>query len=165
MRQSFTMSVIHIHTQEQAQAELDRQRDMRKARAILRQQRMQEDSEYAQQVRTKESQTCKKYRDKKRKIIKEDPLHVDAGKEATRKAEAREAVRAKQQADHAQERELIVEKVKQRYCSSKLSLLMSFRIFELDAQFADLRVREQEWPTPLPHAKPIYKIFVTHRYL
>ena len=51
----------------------------------------------------------------------------------------------------------MLERVQQRYYLYVLPQLMLSRIDELDAQFANLRVREQEWPTPLPHAKPMYK--------
>ena len=64
--------VIYIHTQAQAQAELDRQKAMQKARRTARKQRMQEDTEYAQEVQTKDIETTQKYRAKKRKIIEDD---------------------------------------------------------------------------------------------
>ena len=41
---------------------------------------------------------------------------------------------------------------------------MSFRIDELDAQFADLQVKEQQWPLPGPNIMPMYKKYLTHTY-
>jgi hypothetical protein len=41
---------------------------------------------------------------------------------------------------------------------------MCFRIAELDAQFADLQVKEQQWPMPGPDVKPMYKKYLTHTY-
>ena len=149
--------VRYIHTQAQAQAEIDRQKAMERARRAARKQRMEEDPEYAQEVRTREIEKKQKCRAKKRKIIEDDRLHPDAQKEANRKSEARKVVQATKNAEYAQEREDMLERVQQRYYLYVLPQLMLSRIDELDAQFADLRVREQEWPAPLPHAKPMYK--------
>ena len=52
--------------------------------------------------------------------------------------------------------------VRQRYFSYNSSGLMSFRIAELDAQFADLQVKEQQWPLPGPDVMPMYKKYLTH---
>ena len=52
----------------------------------------------------------------------------------------------------------------QRYFSYNSSGLMSFRIAELDAQFADLQVKEQQWPLPGPDVMPMYKKYLTHTY-
>jgi len=35
---------------------------------------------------------------------------------------------------------------------------------ELDAQFADLQVKEQQWPLPGPDVTPLYKKHLTHTY-
>jgi hypothetical protein len=51
----------------------------------------------------------------------------------------------------------MIEKVRQRYNSYNFSGLISFRITELDAQFADLQVKEQQWPLPGPDVMPMYK--------
>jgi hypothetical protein len=150
-------SVLYIHTQAPAQAEIDRTKSMERARRAVRKQRMQEDPEYAQEVQTREIEKSQKCRAKKRKIIEDNSLHPDAQKEANRKSEARKVVQATKNAEYAQEREDMLERVRQRYYLYGLSQLMLFRIDELDAQFADLRVREQEWPTPLRHAKPMTK--------
>src|SRR5947207_9515756 len=85
-------------------------------------------------------------REKKWKRSEDDPLHVDARKEVNRKSDARALVCVKQQVDDARKWEDMADKVKLWYCLFKLSLLILFRIAELDARFADLWVREQEWP-------------------
>src|SRR5438046_8157878 len=58
----------------------------------------------------------------------------------------------------------MIEVVCQRYFSYNSSGLMSFRIAELDAQFADLQVKEQQRPLPGPDVMPMYKKFLTHTY-
>jgi hypothetical protein len=116
--------VRYIHTQAQAQAEIDRQKAMERARTTARKQRMQEDPEYAQEVRTKIMERNQKYRAKKRKIIEDDPLHPDAQKEASRKSEARKVVQATKNVEDAQEREHMLERVRQRYYLFVLSQLM-----------------------------------------
>src|SRR5437762_2395463 len=58
----------------------------------------------------------------------------------------------------------MIEVVHQRYFSYNLSGLMSFRIAELDAQFADLQVKEQQWPLPGPDVTPMYKKYLTYTY-
>ena len=73
-------------------------------------------------------------------------------------------MREKQAKDYAHDREDLADKVKLQYCLYKLLMLISFGIAELDAQFANLQVRERDWPTPLPGVKPMYKKFVTHTY-
>ena len=42
--------------------------------------------------------------------------------------------------------------------------LICFRISELDAQFSDLQVKEQQWPLPGPDVTPMYKKYLTHIY-
>ena len=41
---------------------------------------------------------------------------------------------------------------------------MCFRIREMDAHFADLQVKEQQWPMPGPDVTPMYKKYLTHTY-
>ena len=106
---------IYIHTQAQAQAELNRQKAMQKARRTARKQRMQEDTEYAQEVRTKDIERTQKYQAKKWKIFEDDPLYPDTQKEANRKSEARKVVQAMKNAEYTQEREDMLERVQQRY--------------------------------------------------
>ena len=42
--------------------------------------------------------------------------------------------------------------------------LLILRISELDAQFADLQVKEQQWPLPGSDVMPMYKKYLTHTY-
>src|SRR6266496_2310756 len=58
----------------------------------------------------------------------------------------------------------MIEKVHQRYNSYNFSCLIHHRISELDAQFADLQVKEQQWPLPGPDIMPMYKKYLTHMY-
>jgi uncharacterized protein YlaI len=152
-------SVRYIHTQAQAQAELDRQKAIRKAQYAIKKQRMQEDINYAQKARIDDARRANHSRADKRKRIEDDPLHVDTGKDAKRKAASRILARANRETQDNLDREDMANKVRERYASYFFSLLM-FRINELDTQFAGLEVTEHEWPTPLPDVKPIYKTFV-----
>ena len=152
-------SVRYIHTQAQARSELDRRNAIARARYADKKQRMQEDVNYAQKARIDHAQNCKQSRADKRKRIGDDPLHVDAGKNAKRMAMSRILARANQQAQDSLDRAEMTNKVWERYISYFFSQLM-FRISELDTRFADLEVTEHEWPTPLPNVKPIYKTFV-----
>ena len=43
-------------------------------------------------------------------------------------------------------------------------ILIYYRIAEIDAQFADLQVNEQQWPLPGPDVMPMYKKYLTHTY-
>jgi len=184
------MSVRHIHTQAQAlaelereravwrasyarrkerklngppaeaQAERERQRAAQRASYIRRKENMLNDPEYREQL----LQSRKIGRDKKRQAIEDDPLHVDARKDADRKAKVRRMAREVQETNNALERQEMIEAVLQRYFSYNSSGLMSFRIAELDAQFADLQVKEQQWPLPGPDVRPMYKKYLTHTY-
>ena len=58
----------------------------------------------------------------------------------------------------------MIEKIRQRYNSYNFSALICYRISELDAQFADLQVKEQQWPLPGPNIMPMYKKYLTHTY-
>ena len=107
---------------------------------------MLNDPEYCKQV----LETRKISRDKKRQAIAEDPLHVDARNHADRMAKVRRVARDTQNAQDAWDREEMIEKVRQRYNSYNFSCLIHHRISELDAQFADLQVKEQQWPLPGP---------------
>ena len=154
------MAVRIIHTQAQAQAELDRLRAAQKASDTRRKERMLNDPIYREEV-LQRRQTS---RDQKRKAIENDPHHLDARKDADRKAKARKIARESQEAMDALEQEEMIEKVHQRYFSYSFPDLTSFRIAELDAQFADLQVKEQLWPGSAPDVMPMYKGFLTHTY-
>ena len=78
------MSVRHIDMQAQALAELERERAARRASYARRKERMLNDPEYREQV----LQSRKLGRDKKRQAIEDDPLHVDARKDADRKGKS-----------------------------------------------------------------------------
>ena len=158
------MSPIIIHTQAQAQAELERQRAMSIARIRLRNQRMNDDPEYRRRFYLAKLEKQMQKRNNKRNMIESDSHRDDVEKDADRLAKVRKIMREKQTGDYAQDREDLADRVKLRYCSYKLLMLISCRIAELDAQFAYLQVRERDWPTPLPDAKPLYKKFVTHTY-
>jgi hypothetical protein len=154
----------YIGIQEQAQdasdrGPRDRENAMARARYATKKQRMQEDINYAQKVQLDNARNAKQHRANKRKRIEDDPLHVDAGKDANRMAASRILARANQEAQDSFDREEMCNKVWERYTSYFFPQLM-FRISELDAQFAGLEVTEHEWPTPLPDVKPIYKTFV-----
>ncbi len=153
-------SVRIIHTQADAQAELERQRAVKRASYARRKERMMNDAEYREQ----ELQRWKIQRDQKRKTIEDDPLHINARNDADRMTKVRRMARETQNTLDAQERENMIEKVRQRYSSYNFSDLMSFRISELDAQFADLQVKEQQWPLPAPDITPMYKKYLTHTY-
>src|SRR5436190_23645854 len=102
---------------------------------------MLNDAEYHEQW----LQSRKTERDRKRKAIEDDPLHVDARKEADRLAKVRRVMKEVEEAMNAQEREDMIEKVRQRYFSYNFLYLIHYiRISELDAQFADLQVKEQQ---------------------
>src|SRR2546430_10592506 len=58
----------------------------------------------------------------------------------------------------------MIEKICQRYNSYNFSALICYRISELDAQFTDLQVKEQQWPLPGPDVMPMYKKYLTHTY-
>ena len=132
------MAVRIIHTQAQAQAELDRLRAAQKASDTRRKERMLNDPIYCEEV-LQRRQTS---RDQKRKAIENDPHHLDARKDADRKAKARKIARESQEAMDTLEWEEMIEKVHQRYFLYSFPDLTSFRIAELDAQFADLQVKE-----------------------
>ena len=115
------MSVRIIHTQAQAQAELERQRAVQRAYYAQRKERMQNDPEYRERQQTANNaqqqqrmqndpgyreqvlQSQKTKRDQKRKAMEDDPLHANARKEADRIAEFRRVAREAQQVLDAQE--------------------------------------------------------------
>ena len=100
-------------TPAQAQAERERQRAAQRASDIQRKETMLNDPEYRKQV----LQSWKISRDKKRQAIEDDPLHVDARKDADRMAKVRKVIRETQNDLDAQGREEMIEKVRQRYNS------------------------------------------------
>src|SRR5205814_7316382 len=85
-------------------------------------------------------------------------------KDCDRMAKVRKVIRETQNNLDAQGRQQMIEKVRQRYNSYNFSDLISFRITELDSQFADLQVKEQQWPLPGPDVMPMYKKYLTHTY-
>ena len=137
----FSMSVRHIHTQAQAQAELERVRAANRAnyarrknrilngtqgqaQAELERQRATQRASYAKrkermlnnaEYREQELQRWKIQRDQKRKEIEEDSFHVNARKDADRMAKVRRVARETQEIENIQERENMIEKVRQRY--------------------------------------------------
>jgi hypothetical protein len=114
------MSARIIHTQAQAQAELDRLRAAKKASDARRKERMLNDPLYREEVLLRR----KTERDQKCKAIENDPHHLDARKDTDRKAKARKIARESQEAMDTLEREEMIEKVHQRYFSYRLSELM-----------------------------------------
>src|SRR6266496_4595168 len=72
----FIMSdtVHYIHTQAQAQAEIEHMRAINRMKYAHRQQHMREDPEYEARLRSTHSQTQKTIRNKKRKAIEDNPL-------------------------------------------------------------------------------------------
>src|SRR5947199_10825149 len=101
---------------------------------------MLNDSEYRDQV----LQSRKIDRDKKRQAIEDDSLHVDARKNADRKAKVKRVIEEVQETNNVLEQQKMIKAICQRYLSYNSSSLMSFRIVELNAQFADLQVKEQQ---------------------
>jgi hypothetical protein len=157
-------AIIHIHTQAQAQVELERQRAQKRARTARQKEELVnpppeemhaaregkvaannanythrkewilKDPEY----RLEMLHNDKLRRDAKRKKIEDDPLYVNAGKDADKMAKMGRVARVVFQAFDARDREALIEKVRERYFSN-LSLidLMLDRIAELDAQFSN----------------------------
>ena len=97
--QTINISVRHIHTQEQAQAEIHRPQIINRARYLRRKERMLNDAKYREQ----QLQSRKAARDRKRKTIEDNPLHVDARKEADRMAKFRRVMKEAEEARNAQE--------------------------------------------------------------
>src|SRR5438876_82337 len=116
--QTIDISVRQIHTQEQAQAEIHRLRTINKARYLQRKERILNDVEYREQ----QLQSRKAARDRKHKTIEDNPLHIDARKEADRLAKFRRVIKEAEETRNAQEREEMIEKVHQRYFSSQFFL-------------------------------------------
>jgi hypothetical protein len=116
---SFAMSVRYIHTQAQALAELERERVARRASYARRKERTLNDTSAQAQIEREQQravhrssdiqrketmlndpeyrnqvlQNWKASRDKKRQAIEDDPLHVNARKDADRMAKVRKIVR------------------------------------------------------------------------
>src|SRR5436190_140971 len=137
-------SVRYIHTQAQAQAELERLRELHRASEAARKRKIAADPEYAQQLQAN--------------AIKRQQ------KNAEQMATTRKARREREKEGDAPEREALVEKVCQQYELYDFLLLIVFRIAELDAQFDNLQVKEQLWPIPAPDVTPMYKKFLTYTY-
>jgi len=89
-------AVHYIHTQAQAQAEIEHMRAINRTKYAHRQQCMREDPEYEAQLRSTHSQTQKTIRNKKRKAIEDNPLHADIRKDADRMARVRRMARETQ---------------------------------------------------------------------
>src|SRR5436305_11713451 len=77
---------------------------------------------------------------------------------------ARKVRRQQEKVDYIREREHMIEKVQQRYYFRRFLSLIPFSITELDAQFADLQVKEQQWPLSGLDVTPMYKKYLTHVY-
>ena len=101
-------------TPAQAQAERERQRAARRVTHIRRKQRFLNDEQYREQ----ELQRRKMGRDQKRKALEEDPLHVDTRKDADRMVKVRRLATETQDVLNTQDREEMIEKVRQRYVFS-----------------------------------------------
>ena len=117
-------SVRYIHTQAQAQAELQRLREVCRASAAAKKRRIEVDPDYARQLQANATERQQK--------------HVD------RMTTARKVRRQQEKVDYIREREHMIEKVQQRYYFRRFLSLISFSITELDAQFTDLQVKEQQ---------------------
>jgi hypothetical protein len=165
------MSVRHIHTQAQAQAELERERVVQRAYYARRKERMLNGTQaqvqaeldrqraarkmsYARQkermlndpvYREEELQRRKTERDQKRKEIENDPLHSNTRNDADRMAKVRRVAREIQEAENVQDRDNMIEKVRQRYNSYNFSALMSFRIAELDPRSQKLHRKSRRF--------------------
>lgn len=124
-----TLAVRYIHgqtdAQADAQAELDRRRTRKKELEAIRKERLLNDPEYRE-----------RHEDKKRKRIESDPLRLSPRKHADKMAKIRKLAKEAQDILNAQEREDMIEKVRERYSPSILSNLTLLRIAELDAQFS-----------------------------
>jgi hypothetical protein len=79
-----------------------------------RKERMSNDTEYRNEILHK----GKVKRDAKRKAIEDDPLHVNAGKDVDRMAKVRRVAAEALHALDAQDRETLLEKVRERYFSN-----------------------------------------------
>ena len=115
------MSVRHIHMQAQALAELERQRAAWRASHARQKETMLNDPEYRNQV----LESRKISRDKKRQAIEDDSIDADARNHADRMAKVRRVARDTQNAQHAWDREEMIEKVRQRYNSYNFSSLFN----------------------------------------
>src|SRR5436190_22694324 len=101
-------------TPAQIQAELERQQAAKKASDIRRKARILNDEQYHEQ----QLQRWKIRRDQKRKALEEDSLHVDARKDADRMVKVRRVARETQDVLNMQDREEMIDKVRQRYVFS-----------------------------------------------
>ena len=120
-------SVRYIHTQQQAQAELDQHAASAKASANRRKQLLLNNPQLAQEEREKQPQRKRNNQNKKRNLPdSENSRQVDLEMDAARKAKSRRIVKDKQFVENVQE--ALIEKVRQRY---DFSLLMVFSIAEL----------------------------------
>ena len=115
-------SVRYIHTQAQAQTELQRLREVCRASAAAKKRRIEVDPDYARQLQANATERQQK--------------HVD------RMTTARKVKRQQEKVDYIREREHMIEKIQQRYYFYRFLSLISFSITELDAQFADLQVKK-----------------------
>ena len=86
-------AVRHIHTQAQAQAEIERMRAINRTLYACRQQCMREDPQYKARHRATDSQVQKTIRNKKQKAIEDDPFHAHVRKDVDRMAKTRQAMR------------------------------------------------------------------------
>ena len=105
-----TLTVRYIHSQADAQAELDRLKTRRKELNAKRKERLCTDPEYREREE-----------EKKRRRIENDPLRLNARKHADTVARLRRLAKEAQEALSAQERGDMIEKVQLRYFLSKFS--------------------------------------------
>jgi hypothetical protein len=115
--QAYTMSesLRYIHTQAQAQAELDRRRLMDRERYARNKRRRQQSSDYQTQLQSNPNTDEDTIRRRKQRGIQCDFFHVDPNTDADRKATMREA-RKKRRLEHsADELADILNKIRQRY--------------------------------------------------
>ena len=108
-------AVRYIHTQVQAQIEIERMRAINRANYAHRKQSMREDPEYNARPRAAQSEAQKTFHNKKRTTIEDDSLHDDIRKNANRMTRVRRMARETQNILDTQERENMIEKLRQRY--------------------------------------------------
>ena len=107
-------------TQGQAQAELERQRATQRANYAQRKERMLNNAEYREQ----ELQRWKIKRDQKRKEIEEDPFMSMQERMLIEWPKLEEWLERHRRSENIQEREDMIEKVRQRYYSYNFSDLI-----------------------------------------
>jgi hypothetical protein len=77
------------------------------------------------------------------------------------KTTQREAIQANDKVTNEQRQADLLAAIQRRYVNDTENILTRTRIEELVNDFENLKVSEQQWPTPLPDMKVIYKNFHT----